>query len=139
MTPNGSAIIPALRYNDARAAIAFLEKAFGFRSRLIVPGEGEDVVHAQLTVGDAMIMLGTHREDEFGRNMAVPGPGGRNTQTIYLITEDPDAHYAGAREAGAVIVQELKDADHGGRGYTCRDQEGHLWSFGSYNPWVTES
>jgi uncharacterized glyoxalase superfamily protein PhnB len=52
-----------------------------------------------------------------------------------VIVADPDAHYAHARAAGAEIVQDIADQDYGGRGYLCRDPEGHLWWFGSYDPW----
>jgi len=47
---------------------------------------------------------------------------------------DVDAHYARAKAAGAEIVMELEDTDYGSRGYSVRDLEGHLWSFGTYHP-----
>jgi uncharacterized glyoxalase superfamily protein PhnB len=58
------------------------------------------------------------------------------TQAPYIIVEDADSHYAQAVAAGAQIVVDIADASYGGRGYACRDLEGHLWSFGAYNPWV---
>ncbi|MNT65650.1 Glyoxalase-like domain protein [compost metagenome] len=60
--------------------------------------------------------------------------GGLGTQSIYLVVTDVDAVHARAVAAGAVIVLALKDEDYGGRGFTCRDPEGHLWSIGSYDP-----
>jgi len=54
----------------------------------------------------------------------------------YVIVPDADAHYAQAKGAGATIVLDIVDASYGGRGYSCRDLEGHLWSFGTYNPWA---
>jgi uncharacterized glyoxalase superfamily protein PhnB len=62
--------------------------------------------------------------------------GGVCTQSAYIIVEDADAHYARAVAAGAEIVMEIKDEDYGGRGYSCRDLEGHLWNFGTYDPWA---
>ena len=55
----------------------------------------------------------------------------------YIIVEHADSHYARAVAMGAEIVIEIRDEDYGGRGYTCRDPEGHVWSFGSYDPWAS--
>ena len=126
-----------MRYTDATAAIAWLASAFGFEPHLVVPGDGGTVVHAQLVSGSIMIMLGSVRDDAFGRLQQPPEkPEGACTQSPYIIVDDPDAHYARAVSAGAEIVYEIADQDHGGRMYSCRDPEGHLWNFGSYDPWV---
>jgi uncharacterized glyoxalase superfamily protein PhnB len=83
-----------------------------------------------------MIMLGSAREDEFGRWVKPPREtGGIGTQSAYVIVENADVHYARAKAAGAEIVMEVEDQDYGGRLYACRDPEGHLWSFGTYDPW----
>jgi uncharacterized glyoxalase superfamily protein PhnB len=60
--------------------------------------------------------------------------GGAGTQSAYIIVDDVDAHYARAKAAGAEIIKEVEDQSYGGRLYSCRDPEGHLWSFGSYDP-----
>ena len=131
-----STVIPAMRYRDANAAIEWLCKAFGFERHLVVPGENGTVAHAQLTFGNGMIMLGSAREDEFGQRVNPPREiGGIGTQSAYVIVEDADAHYARAKAAGAEIVMEVEDQDYGGRLYSCLDPEGHLWSFGTYDPW----
>ena len=84
-----------------------------------------------------MIMLGSVRDDAFGRLQGPPlEPGAVCTQSPYIIVDDPDAHYARAVSAGAEIVVEIADQDHGGRMYSCRDPEGHLWNFGDYDPWA---
>jgi len=132
-------IIPGLRYRNAPAAIEWLCKAFAFEKHLVVPGPDNTIAHAQLTFGNSMVMLGTgqvHAHDEYGRLMKHPDEiGGGNTQGSYVIVADADAHYARAKAAGAAIVLDIKDQEYGGRGYTCRDLEGHVWSFGTYNPW----
>jgi len=129
-------VIPCLRYRDAHAAIDWLGRAFGFEKQLVVPGPDNTVLHAQLRFGNGMVMLGSATDSEFGRLMTHPDEtGGRATQTIYLITADADAVFATAKSAGAVIVREIQDEDYGGRGFTCRDQEGHIWSVGTYDPW----
>jgi uncharacterized glyoxalase superfamily protein PhnB len=60
---------------------------------------------------------------------------GQNTASIYMVVSDIDSHYKKAINKGAEIVLDIKDEDYGGRGYTCKDCEGHIWNFGTYNPW----
>jgi uncharacterized glyoxalase superfamily protein PhnB len=130
-------IIPGLRYRHAPAAIDWLCSAFGFEKQLVVPGENDTIMHAQLTFGNSMIMLGSVRDNEVG-DLMMKQPdeiGGAETQTSYLIVQDADAHYAKATAAGAQVVREIKDQDYGGRGYSCRDLEGHIWHIGTYDPW----
>jgi uncharacterized glyoxalase superfamily protein PhnB len=84
-----------------------------------------------------MIMLGSVSSDsDYGKLIVQPDRvDGLQTQTVYLTVSDADLVYRQAREAGAEIVIELADADYGGRGFTCRDLEGHVWSIGTYDPW----
>lgn len=134
--PTGPAtVIPTLRYRDAAAAVEWLCRAFGFERKLVVPEDGV-VVHASLTFGNGMVILGNQRDDEFGRLQKTPAEiGGVGTQSPYVIVADADAHHARAVAAGAKVIYPLKDEDYGGRGYSCRDPEGHLWNFGTYDPW----
>lgn len=133
-------IIPTLRYKNARAMIDWLKTAFGFQEHLVVPGDDDNIAHAQLTMGNGMIMLGSSVDDEFGRLQQAPGsPTGPVFQSPYIIVEDIDKHYKRAMEAGAVIAMPLKAEDYGGKNYSCWDPEGHLWNFGSYNPWTDSS
>ena len=130
-------VIPTMRYNDARGVIDWLCQAFGFEEHLVVPAQNGTIVHTQLVFGNGMIMLGSAGDDDFGRLQKPPSNlGGVGSQSPYIIVEDADRHYARAVAAGAEIVMEIKDQDYGGRGYSCRDAEGHIWSFGTYNPWV---
>ena len=96
------------------------------------------VVHAELTFGNGMIMLGPIDKGEFGvRYMTMPNAaGGRCTQAVYVIVDDVDAHHVRAAAAGAEILMPPKDQDYGGRVYSVRDPEGHVWSFGSYDPFA---
>jgi uncharacterized glyoxalase superfamily protein PhnB len=68
--------------------------------------------------------------------MKPPRDAGISTQSIYLVVADADAHHARAKAAGAEIVIDLVTQDYGGRDYTCRDPEGHIWTFGTYDPWA---
>jgi uncharacterized glyoxalase superfamily protein PhnB len=128
-TPN---IFPALRYQDAAAAIDWLERAFGFARGLVVAGDDGTIHHAELSLGPGWIMLGSSRDDVY--RMRSPRELGAVNQSIYVAIADPDAHHARAKAAGAEIVRELADTDYGSREYTCRDLEGHLWTFGTYRP-----
>ena len=136
MKENKAIIIPGMRYKNAPEAIEWLCRAFGFEKHLIVPGENNKIAHAQLTLGNAMIMLGSENDNEFGKLIKTPQElNGINTVTSYLVIKEIDKHYKHAVQAGAEIIIDIKDEDYGGRGYTCRDPEGYLWSFGSYDPW----
>jgi uncharacterized glyoxalase superfamily protein PhnB len=132
-------VIPCLRYRDAPAAIAWLCSTFGFQQQLIVPGEHNTVIHAQLSFGNGMIMLGSagRTDNEYGKLMTQPDDiGGAQTQTVYVVVADADAVYARVRAADAEIVIDIQDEAHGGRGFTCRDLERHVWSFGTYDPFA---
>lgn len=132
-------VIPTLRYNDAAAAVAWLCDAFGFEKHLVVPGEDGTVVHAQLVFGNGMIMLGPAGESEFDSLQKPPSAlGGTVSQSPYIIVDDADKHHARAVAAGAEVVLELRDEDYGGREYSCRDPEGHVWNFGTYDPWASD-
>ena len=130
-------VIATMRYRDAPAAIEWLCRAFGFERHLLVPEADGTIAHAQLVFGNGMIMLGSARDDEFGKMVKPPAAvGGVATGGIYVIVEDVDRHHARAAAAGAQITDAPADRDYGGRGYGCRDLEGHVWSFGSYDPWA---
>jgi uncharacterized glyoxalase superfamily protein PhnB len=131
-------IMPSLRYRNAPAAIEWLCGAFGFEKQAIYSNEDGTIAHAQLTFGNGMIMLGSLLEKETAWGELIKQPdeiGGVETQSPYLIVADPDVLYARAKAAGARIIVEIKDEDYGGRGFSCCDLEGHLWNFGSYDPW----
>ncbi|MDB5934614.1 MAG: glyoxalase [Massilia sp.] len=134
---SGSTVIPCLRYRDAARAIDWLCQVFGFVPHLVVEGENGSIAHAQLNSGQGMIMLGSaSNEGAYGPLVVQPEDiGGSQTQTNYLVVADADAVYGRVLEAGAAIVIDIVDEEYGGRGFTCRDLEGHIWSIGTYDPW----
>ena len=135
-------VIPCLRYRDAPAAIEWLCRTFGFEKHLVVPNAGGSIAHAQLSFGNGMLMLGSvqKEETEFSRLMTQPDEiGGASTQSIYVVVNDADSVYAQAKAGGAKIAMDIRSEDYGGRGFSCYDLEGHLWSFGSYDPWANSS
>ncbi len=129
-------LIPCLSYYDAPAAIDWLCKVFGFTSRMVVPGENNTVIHAQLSFGNGMLMLGSMSSDTDYRKLIGHPRDGKSTQSIYVVVPDADAVHDRVRAARAEIIMEIRDEDYGGRGFTCRDVEGHIWSFGTYDPYA---
>lgn len=134
------AAVPCLRYRDAAAAIRWLVHCFGFAEQSIHPAADGSIAHGELTLGSGMVMIGSARgcdkEGEWGTFIRQPSEvGGYETQSPYLVVEDPDAAYRRVKESGAAIVIDIRDESYGGRGFACRDAEGHLWYVGSYNPW----
>jgi uncharacterized glyoxalase superfamily protein PhnB len=127
-----TSIFPFMRYEDAPKAIDWLERAFAFQCQLRVPGPDGTIAHAELRLGNGLIMLGSAKDDDLG--LTTPRKLARVTQGIYVVLDDIDAHYRKARTAGAEIVRELADTEYGSREYLARDLEGHLWSFGTYRP-----
>jgi uncharacterized glyoxalase superfamily protein PhnB len=118
--------IPTLRYEDPRAAIAFLERAFGFEAKAVHEGDDGEVQHSEIAFGSGMVMIGKSRPgDRFETGRAV----------IYAVVDDPDAHHDRAKAAGARILMEPTDQDYGSREYAAADPEGNVWSFGTYDPW----
>ncbi|MEO4047321.1 VOC family protein [Pseudomonas sp. CAU 1711] len=131
-----STLIPCVLYRDAPMAMAWLCQVFGLREQLRVPGEGGSIQHAQLVHGGGMLMLASLKEGEYGRHLRDPRQVGGNTQGIYLLLADVDAAYARVQQGGGEILIPLRDEEYGGRGFTCRDPQGQLWSVGSYDPWA---
>jgi uncharacterized glyoxalase superfamily protein PhnB len=135
--PPSVTVVPCLRYRNAPKAIEWLCQTFGFERQLIVPADNETIRHAQLSLGSGTIMIGSvpTEETEWSRHIKQPDEiGGFETQSVYLVVSDADEIYGRAKDAGADIAIEIKDEDYGGRGFSCRDLEGHLWSIGTYAP-----
>jgi uncharacterized glyoxalase superfamily protein PhnB len=136
-------VIPCLVYRDATRAIEWLCETFGFEKQAVYLDDQGRVVHGQLTFGNGMIMLGSkmsrEQDSEFAKWIKQPDEiGGCETQSAYVVVDNADAVYENARKEGAEILIEIKDEDYGGRGFTCRDLEGHIWNFGTYDPWPVD-
>lgn len=135
-----SPVISCMRYRDCDAAIEWLRDVLGFQEQAVFRDDTGNVMHAQLVIGDGMIMLGPLSDTPYGKLMKQPNEiGGFNTQSVCLIVQDPDATYAIANKHGAKIVIDIKDEAYGGRSFTCQDPEGHFWSIGSFDPWAPAS
>lgn len=127
---NPRVFYPALRYDDAHAAIKWLGQAFGFVAQEVYDGPAGTVAHAQLTFNGGMIMLGSWREGQ----SKPPKQSDGGATSVYVYVADVDAHHARARAAGARIIREPYDTDYGSREYAAEDCDGYGWSFGTYHP-----
>jgi uncharacterized glyoxalase superfamily protein PhnB len=121
-------VFPTLTYDDPRAAIDFLIRAFGAERHAVYSGEDGTIQHAELRFGNGIVMLGSASGE-------MPAAAGRG-EGVYIVVTDPDKHHAQAREAGAEIVRELHDTEYGSREYAAKDPEGNQWSFGTYQPFT---
>jgi len=118
-------------YTDPMAALAWLEKAFGFEMTMLIepPGDDPTMLHAEMSLaGKGRVMVGA-QWSAWAKSPA--SVGGANTANVHVQLEtDVDAHCARARQAGAVIEMEPADQFYGARTYRAKDPEGHVWTFG---------
>jgi len=117
---------PMLAYDDATAAIAFLCDAFGFAERFRYEMPDGSIGHAEVGIDDEVVAVATTWKIA---GMASPQSLAGVHGQVYCSVDDVDAHYARAREAGAIIIAAPEDQDHGARTYRALDPEGHRWIF----------
>jgi uncharacterized glyoxalase superfamily protein PhnB len=130
MSDNDAMVWPIISFRDARAGARFLADAFGFEERAMYARDGDPNVieHGEMRwPRGGGIMFGTSGKDDSPFGQRTPG-----NDSVYVVCDDPDALFARATAAGAEVVRKLKDEDYGSRGFTVRDPEGNLWSFGTY-------
>jgi uncharacterized glyoxalase superfamily protein PhnB len=120
-------IAPALSYKDPKAALKWLEEAFGFEPFMVILGENDELIHSEMRFGDGVVMVGS----EWSAMQKSPASiDGLNTQTVHVqLDGDVDAHCERARRAGAKIAMEPTTQFYGDRSYRAVDPEGHIWSF----------
>jgi uncharacterized glyoxalase superfamily protein PhnB len=135
-----STVIPGLRYRNALAMIDWLSTVFGFEKQVVYARPDGVVKHSQLSFGNGMIMVGSVDNGTPGSNLLKQPDeiGGAETQSPYLVVADIDAIYASAKTAGAKMVKDLEEKEHGGKAFSCTDPEGHLWHVGTFDPWESQ-
>jgi uncharacterized glyoxalase superfamily protein PhnB len=123
-----NALTSALCYRDPRAALKFLEAAFGFELVMLIEDAEGNIAHSQMRFGNAEVMIGAEWTDDHKSPASI---GGKNTQTVHIhIDTDCDAHCERARAAGFEILMAPQTQFYGDRSYRCRDPEGHIWTIG---------
>jgi uncharacterized glyoxalase superfamily protein PhnB len=134
-------VIPSVLFRDANAGIEWLKTVLGFTEHVVYRTAEGVVEHAELLLGNGMLMVGTAgRNKETSAWMALPSElGGKNTGGAYLIVKDCTPVWERALAAGAEVMLPLRTMDYGGQAFTVSDMDGHLWSFGEYDPWDVPS
>lgn len=128
MSDRRPSLTSAVSYRDPKAALAFLERAFGFELFMRIDDAEGNLVHSEMRFGDSVVMVGSEWSEETRSPASL---GGKTTQTIHIhVDTDVDAHCARARAAGFEIVMEPADQFYGDRTYRCRDPQGHIWTVG---------
>ena len=122
-------ITPYLLVDDAAAAIEFYASVFGATERLRMPAPGGKIGHAELQLGDSLLMVA----DEF------PETGGRSPRTVggspvivSVYVEDVDAVFERAVQAGATALRPVEDQFYGDRTAQLEDPFGHQWSVATH-------
>jgi PhnB protein len=133
--PDGyHSVTPYLAIRNATAALAFYQKAFGAQELLRMPKPDGGIAHAEIKIGDSIIMLADeHPEMDF----VGPETRGGATSTLMIYVEDVDAQFKRALEAGATQVRELKDEFYGDRAGSVRDPFGHMWHLATHKEDLT--
>jgi len=123
--PDGyNSVIPYLHIKGAAQALEFYKSAFGAKEVVRMPGPGGQVMHAELKIGDSMIML----SDEHPQMGALgPQSVGGTPVTLHLYVENVDAVVQKAVAAGATLDQPVKDQFYGDRSGLLTDPFGHKW------------
>lgn len=121
-------IWPGFTYEDALSARSWLAD-LGFAEGILVTDEHDPnvVVHSEMywPEGGRVMVSSRQRDSKFATAAGAQG--------VYVVCDDPDAVLARAQAAGAEMVQGMKDEDYGSRGFSIRDVEGNVWSFGTYS------
>jgi len=121
------AFIPSIVYKDNRAALKWLQAAFGFEPNEVLTDAEGNIVHAEMSHDDGVVMIGN---EWFDWTRSPASVGGKNTQRVHVrLLRGIDEHCARARQAGATIVMEPADQFYGDRTYMAADPEGHHWTF----------
>lgn len=115
-------VFPTLRFHDARASIAWLERVLGAESLTLHEDDEGRVAHAEVRIGSSLIMCGDRPD-------ATATPAG--VSVIYVVVDDADAAHARAREGGASPTA-ITEQDYGSRDFSVHDPDGNHWAIGTY-------
>jgi uncharacterized glyoxalase superfamily protein PhnB len=122
-------ITPYLFYNDVKAASDWLSKAFGFTQRMEMPGPDGAIMHAEMTLHEALVMMGLASEEQGSKS---PAQLDGINQSLYIYVDDLEAHCRQAQAAGAEITSEITQMFWGDKMYVAKDLEGHRWTFAQH-------
>jgi uncharacterized glyoxalase superfamily protein PhnB len=126
-------LCPTMRYEKCNEAVNFLCEAFGFTKGRVFLDDAGNIQHAELKLGNGVIMVSPNHPSEFGKYLKIPSDvGGVETQMTFISVENIEEYYASAKKHGAEILMPLTRQEYGASDFVCRDPFGHIWSFGNY-------
>lgn len=125
--PGMSAVGVYLHYADVGEALSWLAVHYGFRETLRVPIANGQIAHAEMRIGDSIIMMGCP-----GPDYCDGGDTGLQSMSVVVYLPDVEAHHATAAAAGATILSDLHRTPYGDLAYRTRDYAGHLWTFATH-------
>lgn len=132
-------LIPATRYRDPETALTFLRDVLALQEHAVYRDGAGVIQHVQMKLGAGLMMFGPAQDGPFDAHLAAPGDiGGRETTTIFVVVTDVAARHDRCVAAGAKILLPLEDQFYGGQAFTVADPEGHIWTFGDYDPTKTD-
>jgi PhnB protein len=128
--PDGyNTVTPYLAVDDAAAAIEYYTKAFGAKERVRMDAPGGKIGHAELEIGDSLVML----SDPFPQaSTSPPKELGGTSASVFMYVEDVDAVVKRAVDEGATVTMEVADQFWGDRFGTVTDPFGHVWSIATH-------
>ena len=133
--PEGyNSVSPALALDDATSAIEYYKQVFGATERMRMPTPDGRVAHAELEIGDSLVMVSDTFE---GSNVKSPKELGGTTNSVFLYVEDVDAVVQRAVDAGATVTMEVQDMFWGDRFGSVLDPFGHHWSVATHTEDLT--
>jgi PhnB protein len=123
-------VTPSLTVRGGARAIDFYKQAFGAHERLRVHGpDGVSIMHAELQIGDSIVMLGDEYPD---MGCVAPVSRGGATGSLFLYVPDVDAAFQRAVNAGAKVVMPVTDMFWGDRFGQVEDPSGHRWGLATH-------
>jgi PhnB protein len=127
-------VTPYLIVGDAAGALAFYKKAFGAEELMRVAAPNGKIGHAEIRIGDSVIMLADEYPDMNARG---PHAFGGSPVSIHLYVEDVDAVAGQAIAAGATVVRPVQDQFYGDRSGSFTDPFGHSWHVATHKEDLT--
>jgi len=129
-------VSPMFMFRDARKAIDFYKRAFAATERYAMPGpDGKGVMHAEMMIGNSIIMMGEEHPNESCRSAETIGG---SPVSFYLYLENVDEAFARAVAAGATVLMPLDEMFWGDRAGTVQDPFGYSWTLASHTRDLTQ-
>ena len=134
--PDGyQSLVPIFFFKDSRKAISFYEKAFGAKQKMLMPGpEGKGIMHAELTIGDSVMMLGDENPQQSCKSAETLG---NSPIKLWLYVQNVDKSFKKAVDAGCTVEMPVQDMFWGDRFGAVKDPFGYTWNFATHTQDLT--